>query len=73
MDYSELFSLTMDDLQDRSLWETRQQMYYDLRHHGLRRKSKPWPGASDAHFPSLTQSSATSNRITCNSCLPWIR
>ena len=51
MDYSELFSLTMDDLQDRSLWETRQQMYYDLRHHGLRRKSKPWPGASDAHFP----------------------
>lgn len=26
-------------------------MYYDLRHHGLRRKNKPWAGASDAHFP----------------------
>lgn len=51
MDYSELYSLTVEDLADRSVWETRQQMYYDLRHHGLRRKSKPWPGASDAHFP----------------------
>ena len=22
-----------------------------MRHHGLRRKNKPWPGASDVHFP----------------------
>ena len=49
--YDELYSLTLDDLRDRSLWETRQQLFYDLRHHGVRRKSKPWPGASDAHFP----------------------
>ena len=39
------------DLADRSLWDTRQRMFYEMRHHGLRRKSKPWPTASDAHFP----------------------
>jgi hypothetical protein len=26
-------------------------MFYEMRHHGLRRKNKPWPGASDVHFP----------------------
>ena len=25
-------------------------MFYRMRHNGLRRKNKPWPGASDAHF-----------------------
>ncbi len=51
MDYSELYSKTYADLRDRSTWETRQRQFYEMRHHGLRRKHKPWPGASDAHFP----------------------
>jgi hypothetical protein len=41
----------LQDLADRSVWDTRQRMFYEMRHHGLRRKSKPWPGASDVHFP----------------------
>ena len=41
----------LQDLADRSVWDTRQRMFYEMRHHGLRRKNKPWPGASDVHFP----------------------
>ena len=51
MDYSDLYAKSSQDLQDRSQWETRQRQFYEMRHHGLRRKTKPWPGASDAHFP----------------------
>ncbi len=41
----------LQDLSDRAVWDTRQRMFYEMRHHGLRRKNKPWPGASDVHFP----------------------
>ena len=41
----------LQDLADRSVWDTRQRMFYEMRHHGLRRRNKPWPGASDVHFP----------------------
>jgi hypothetical protein len=41
----------LQDLADRSVWDVRQRMFYEMRHHGLRRKNKPWPGASDVHFP----------------------
>ena len=46
-----LHGVILDDLKDRSQWDTRQSMFYRMRHNGLRRKNKPWPGASDAHFP----------------------
>jgi len=47
----ELHAAIIDDLADRNSWDTRQSMFYRMRHNGLRRKNKPWPGASDAHFP----------------------
>lgn len=46
-----LNAAVLQDLADRSVWDTRQRMFYEMRHHGLRRKNKPWPGASDVHFP----------------------
>ena len=46
-----LNSEVLRDLADRAVWDTRQRMFYEMRHHGLRRKNKPWPGASDVHFP----------------------
>ena len=48
---NDLHAAILDDLRDRSQWDTRQSMFYRMRHNGLRRKNKPWPGASDAHFP----------------------
>ncbi len=51
MDREKLNANVLQDLADRSLWDTRQRMFYEMRHHGLRRKTKPWPTASDAHFP----------------------
>jgi len=48
---NDLHAAVLDDLKDRSQWDTRQGMFYKMRHNGLRRKTKPWPGASDAHFP----------------------
>ncbi len=50
-DREKLNADVLQDLADRSVWDTRQRMFYEMRHHGLRRKSKPWPGASDVHFP----------------------
>ena len=47
----ELHGAIIDDLADRNSWDTRQSHFYRMRHNGLRRKNKPWPGASDAHFP----------------------
>jgi hypothetical protein len=38
-------------LQDRTTWENRQATFYKMRHDGLRRVNKPWPGAADMHFP----------------------
>jgi len=40
-------------LRDRKEWEDRQSVWYEMRHHGLRRKQKPWPGAADMHFPLI--------------------
>tara|TARA_R100000808_G_scaffold14671_2_gene34505 strand:+ start:1973 stop:3865 length:1893 start_codon:yes stop_codon:yes gene_type:complete len=46
-----LHAAILDDLAGRSRWDDRQAMFYRMRHNGLRRKNKPWPGASDAHYP----------------------
>jgi hypothetical protein len=35
----------------RSTWENRQAIWYKMRHDGLRRVNKPFPGAADMHFP----------------------
>lgn len=35
----------------RGVWEARQRVYYQIRHDGLRRQNKPFPTASDSHFP----------------------
>ena len=46
-----LFNLVGDDIAARTRWETRQALWYQMRNDGLRRKQKPWPNASDAHYP----------------------
>jgi hypothetical protein len=38
-------------LKDRQKWEDRQATWYKMRHDGLRRINKPFPGAADMHFP----------------------
>jgi hypothetical protein len=37
----------------RNVWETRQRLYYQMRHDGLRRINKPWESAADFHFPLI--------------------
>jgi hypothetical protein len=37
----------------RNVWETRQRLYYQMRHDGLRRINKPWETAADFHFPQI--------------------
>lgn len=48
---SELIDCVLRDLSLRERWDTRQSMLYEMRFRGLRRKTKPWPGASDVHWP----------------------
>ena len=38
-------------LADRSVWERKQRLFYQLRHDGLRRLNKPGPWAADQHLP----------------------
>jgi hypothetical protein len=47
----ELVDRVLRDLSTRERWDTRQAMLYEMRFRGLRRKTKPWPGASDVHWP----------------------
>ena len=48
---NEAYDLVLDDIKSRTRWETRQGLWYQMRTDGLRRKVKPWPNASDIHFP----------------------
>ena len=48
-----IYDLDIDDIKSRAQWETRQGVWYQMRNDGLRRKSKPWPNASDLHFPLI--------------------
>ena len=50
---SEMYEAVLESIHDRAKWERRQALYYEMRHDGLRRKNKPWPGASDLHFPLI--------------------
>jgi hypothetical protein len=47
----DLHSAVLDDLKARKTWEDRQALWYQMRHHGIPRRSKPYPGAPDLHFP----------------------
>ena len=40
-----------DDLKARSKWEERLPVWYKMRHTGIPRRSKPYPGAPDLHMP----------------------
>ena len=46
-----LYSQVCDDIRSRQQWLSRQGTWYAMRHNGLRRQHKPWPGASDLHYP----------------------
>lgn len=47
----ELFSQANGVVLGRAVWEQKQRLYYEMRHDGIRRRNKPWPGAADLHFP----------------------
>lgn len=41
----------IDALSARLLWDDKQETHYKLRHGGLKRTAKPWPGAADMNWP----------------------
>ena len=47
----ELVSGILEDIQARESWAQRQTVWYQMRTSGIRRRSKPYPGAADLHFP----------------------
>lgn len=50
----EIHKLVIKDLASRKAgWEDKQRLYYEMRHEGLRRRSKPFPTAADLHFPLI--------------------
>jgi hypothetical protein len=51
MTSEQLHAEILGDIKARSVWEQRQTTFYKMRHDGLRRSRKPWPGAADLHFP----------------------
>lgn len=48
-----LHSSILDAVKQRSPWELRQTKWYELRHGTLKRKEKPFKGASDRTFPLI--------------------
>jgi hypothetical protein len=44
------------EMADRKVWEGRQRLWYVMRHDGLPRRNKPFPGAADMHFPLIDTS-----------------
>lgn len=46
-----LAKLVHGDLCARTGWESKQRVWYDMRHEGLRRKNKPFNGCADLHYP----------------------
>lgn len=50
-DRKELVDLIEGDMEARNLWASRQKIWYDMRHNGLRRKFLPFPAAADMHYP----------------------
>lgn len=51
LESTELYSKLCQDLVDRRTWAQRQELFYRMRHHGIRRRNKPGAWASDVHVP----------------------
>src|SRR3954471_14346250 len=47
----ELHGKICGDIRSRQVWLSRQALWYEMRHLGLRRTNKPFPGASELHYP----------------------
>ena len=43
-------------LTERLVWENKARLYYRMRHEGLPRQSKPFPGCADGHLPLIDNS-----------------
>jgi hypothetical protein len=48
-----LCARTKEHLSGRHAWEKRQDIWYKMRHHGLRRMRMPFPNAADLHYPLI--------------------
>jgi hypothetical protein len=46
-----IYEHVLEDLAARKAWEERQRLWYEMRHNGIRRRNKPYPGAADLHYP----------------------
>ena len=46
-----LHSKILEAIGDRQTWETRQRLWYQMRHDGIPRRRKPFEGAADLHYP----------------------
>lgn len=53
MSKANLHSEILQAITDRSVWEQRQLIWYQMRHDGRRRQKKPYAGAADLHFPII--------------------
>jgi hypothetical protein len=49
----QLHTEILQTLNDRSTWTSRNTLFYQMRHDGLRRRAKPYPNAADLHFPLI--------------------
>jgi len=49
----ELYESAHSILTGRSVWENKQRLFYQMRHDGIRRQKKPFPGAADGHYPMV--------------------
>jgi hypothetical protein len=47
----ELYAEIVEDLEDRSSWESRQILWSKMRGQGVGRPNRPWPGAANVHVP----------------------
>ena len=47
----ELSDLVQNDIDNRRSWAERIAIWYMMRHDGVPRMNKPWPWASDLHYP----------------------
>ena len=47
----ELSELVQNDVENRRQWADRLATWYMMRHDGIPRMNKPWPWASDLHYP----------------------
>lgn len=62
----ELFNKICKDVEDRKEWATRQPLWYKIRKEGVRRRNKPWPHASDKHYPLVDMGIAKSKPAYLN-------